>query len=361
MSFFEIQMQTMDAFPPAIRNRAHLLQGLLPEGVPLLWCPPLTHYDHSGAIDSSRMAAHFRHISPFVRGFLIPGSTGDGWELSDAERLRVLAVAIEQAQRLKLRLLIGALKATTAEALAVIREDMAWLKLQVNERDTDNALVKARVCGFTVCPPWGKDLPQEEICNALAFILELGLPTAIYQLPQVTQNEMSPEVAWDLAMRFENFIFFKDTSGSDRVALSGKNLGGVFTVRGAEGDYARWLSATGGPYSGFLLSAANCFARELRQVIGDISAGRLDAGRRLSDRLSGVVQEGFSLVKGMPDGNAFANANKAMDHFFAHGPRAAASAPPRLHAGSYMPIGVVRAAGEILLRHGFMPDKGYLE
>jgi dihydrodipicolinate synthase/N-acetylneuraminate lyase len=354
-------VQASEASHSVVEGRASLLRRLVPEGVPLLWCPPLTHYDHSGAIDASRMAAHFRHISPFVRGFLIPGSTGDGWELSDAERRKVLAIALDQAPRLKLRLLIGALKANSLDAAAMIMEDLDWIKSKVNERDTESALVKACVCGFTVCPPRGKDLSQEKICNALASILEIGLPTAIYQLPQVTQNEMSPEVASDLATRFANFVFFKDTSSSDRVALSGRNLRGVFTTRGAEGDYARWLNATGGPYNGFLLGSANCFARELHQVIGDISAGRLDAARKLSDRLTAAVQEVFSLVKSLPDGNAFANANKAMDHFFAHGPRGATAAPPRLHAGSSLPINVIRQTEEILLQEGLMPEKGYME
>src|SRR5260370_18217934 len=93
-------------------------RGGLPVGGP----PPLTRYDRSGAIDASRMAAHFRHISPFVRGFLIPGSTGDGWELSDTERRQVLGIALEQAPRLKLRLLIGALKANSLDAPAMIRD-----------------------------------------------------------------------------------------------------------------------------------------------------------------------------------------------------------------------------------------------
>ena len=43
-----------------------------------------------------------------------------------------------------------------------------------------------------------------------------------------------------LAGEFPNFILFKDTSGADRVAQSGLDLGGVFMVRGAEvGGYSR--------------------------------------------------------------------------------------------------------------------------
>ena len=71
--------------------------------------------------------------------------------------------------------------------------------------------------------------------RALASILEAGFPTALYQLPQVTQNEFSPEVGSSLALRFPNFMLFKDSSGSDRVVSSGKSLGGVFTLREGRG------------------------------------------------------------------------------------------------------------------------------
>ena len=178
-----------------------------------------------------------------------------------------------------------------------------------------------KTAGGIFLPDNAKEKPQE------AEVLALGRPTALYQLPQVTQNEMSPATIADLAARFPNFILFKDTSGADRVASAGQDVGDVFLVRGAEGDYARWLKAGGGPYDGFLLSTANCFGRELLEVITLANAGRPGEAQSLAERLSAVVKEVFALVASVPDGNAFANANKAMDHFFAHGPRAARRDP----------------------------------
>jgi dihydrodipicolinate synthase/N-acetylneuraminate lyase len=172
---------------------------------------------------------------------------------------------------------------------------------------------------------------------------------------------MNVELVCSLAKRFENFIMFKDSSGEDRVARSGKNLAGVVTLRGAEGDYARWLNGAGGPYYGFLLSTANCFALELGQIVADVSGGRLEDARRMSGRLTAVINEVFRLAASLKDGNPFTNANKAIDHFFAHGPPAAEVQPPQVHAGTRLPAEVIRATGEILSRHGFMPVKGYLD
>jgi len=342
-------------------ERAASLRRLFPEGVPTLWCPPLVHYDEEGQIDGKRIAAHLRHLSRHIEGFLVPGSTGDGWELSDSERKQVLEIALEQAQQLEAHLLIGALKPRVAEMQATIGGDLEWLKRRTKEPDTKLALGAARVRGFTVCPPRGKDLAQEEIQRGLTSILEMGLPTAIYQLPQITHNELSAAVALELAKRFENFLWFKDSSGADRVALSGKDLGGVFTMRGGEGDYERWLKAAGGPYEGFLLGSANVFARELFQIIQDVSAGRKQAARQQSQQVTAIVREVAPLVSDMPGAVAFAGANKALDHFFAYGPRAAGATPPRMHGGGQLPVELIRATGEILKRHGLLPARGYLE
>ncbi|HKS36737.1 MAG TPA: dihydrodipicolinate synthase family protein [Verrucomicrobiae bacterium] len=351
----------MSGAQSAAASRSQRLARLFPEGVPTLWCPSITHYDRDGGIDAPRMAAHLKHLSPSVKGFLIPGSTGDGWEMDAREIRRLLEVALEQAVKVKLHLLIGVLKTDAEEAKQTILDTVAWLGVRTGLDDPEASLAKARVCGFTVCPPRGADLSQAKIGEGLTAILETGLPIALYQLPQVTQNEMSPDLVTDLASTFDNFVLFKDTSGADRVALSGRNVEGVFLVRGAEGDYVRWLRHAGGPYDGFLLSTANSFGHEFHRMIQDLSAGRVENAKQVSERVTATVNEVFGAVTGLPHGNPFANANKAMDHFFAHGSKAADVLPPRLHAGPLLPEEVIRAAGEALTRHRLMPARGYLE
>jgi dihydrodipicolinate synthase/N-acetylneuraminate lyase len=338
-----------------------LLGLLFPGGVPQLWCPPLTHYSDDGAIDRARIAAHLKHLSRHVKAFLIPGSTGDGWELNEDEVGEVLDTALAEAKQRNVRVLIGALRPGRGEAKKTIVTTVKWLKARTKANDDSDSMLKSRVCGFAVCPPRGAELSQGEIHAELESILGLGLPVALYQLPQVTQNEMSPELVADLAARFPNFILFKDTSGKDRVAASGL-VKGVFLARGAEGDYARWLQPLG-PYQGWLLSTANCFASQLHRIASNIAdpGHKLAEAHAMSMLLSHVVNEAFRLVASVKDGNAFANANKAMDHFFAHGPGGASVSPPRLHAGGRLPKEVIRATGELLANHGLMPKKGYLE
>src|SRR5437879_2099041 len=107
---------------PMTERRAGLITELFPNGVPILWCPLLTHYDAKGAISESRMVAHLTHLAPFIKGFLIPGSTGDGWELREKEARRVIDIALDQAPQLGFSLLIGILKPDAESARQAIRE-----------------------------------------------------------------------------------------------------------------------------------------------------------------------------------------------------------------------------------------------
>jgi len=353
--------------------RRDLQRRLFPAGVPRLWCPPLAHYDQDGGIDHVRSAAHLAFIARWSRGWLVPGSTGDGWELTPAEAQEVVDLALAEAPRLGAKVLVGALRPDAAEAARVVRDTSArvgadWRACFLNGdggsagSDTGDRLGVA-LCGFAACPPRGADLTQEELGKALGELLSLGAPLALYQLPQVTENEMSPGLVASLARRFPNFVLFKDTSGADRVAAAqaaGLDLEGVFLVRGAEGEYAAHLRPNGGEYDGLLLSTANSFGAQLYAIIELSLAGRRVQAEQLSSRLSALVLELFAIVGSLSDGNPFANAAKAADHFFAHGPRALTAPPPRLHAGSVLPREVLAATGEALGRYDLLPVRGYL-
>lgn len=340
-------------------GRRELIARLYGDRIPSLWCPLLTHYTHAGAIDKARIKAHLAFLAPSVRGFLIPGSTGDGWELSDGEVRELLEFAIDEMASRKLHLLIGVLKTTTADVLQTIRDTLAWLRQRTAAASDGECLVRSAVRGFTVCPPKGASLSQHAIRDSLAQVLELRAPVALYQLPQVTENEMSAETLAALAGAYPNFYMLKDTSGADRAAHAG--FDDVFLVRGAEGDYVQHLRDNGGNYDGFLLSTANCFGHQLRRMIDDLHEGRVNDAERFSQTLTELASEVFAAAGKLSFGNPFTNANKALDHFFAHGPRAANAPAPRAHSGDVLPPDLIGLAGDALARHGLMPVKGYLD
>lgn len=325
-------------------QRRALQASLFPTGIPRLWCPTLTHFQAAHTPDPERIAAHLAHLSPYVKGILVPGSTGEGWDMTDADIQALLQLVLAAAEAQGVRVLVGVLKTSVEEMLACLR---ALEPLRTHPA----------VAGVTICPPKGSEKSQAELRDGLAQVLSEGWPTALYQLPQVTHNEMSPETVAALAAEFSNVILFKDTSGEDRVAQSGLDFGGVFLVRGAEkGGYAPWPRTAGGPYDGFLLSTANVFAKEL----ADVLSAPLEQARRLSARLESVVSAAFALVAPFPHGNAFANANKVLDHIMAYGLAAVEVEPPLLYSGVRLPLAFLEAGHALLEAHDLLPPKGYL-
>ena len=307
-------------------NRLELQQQLFPGGIPKLWCPTLSYFSAAGRFDAARMMEHLERLSPHVKGLLVPGSTGEGWEMSDQQIIDLLDIVLPIATRLGIRVLVGVLKTETEQVLRAIED------LQIH-------LASPAAVGITVCPAKGAELTQAEIRSGLARVLALGIPTALYQLPQVTQNEMSSDTVATLAREFANFIMFKDTSGEDRVANAQVDLGGVFMVRGSEKNgYANWLRSAGGNYDGFLLSTANCFAGQLAQLIADCDAGKRDESEKLSETISRTVGIAFELASSVSVGNAFTNANKAIDHLLVNGSTYRDMDTPMLIGGTRLPI-----------------------
>jgi hypothetical protein len=94
-------------------------------------------------------------------------------------------------------------------------------------------------------------------------------------------------------------------------------------------------------------------------MMSDLAEGREESAEKMSKQLTETIETVFKLVSTFPDGNAYANANKAMDHFFAFGPEAVSISPPRLHAGSFLPADMIIETGKILERYGLMPKIGY--
>lgn len=344
-----------------LRTRQHWVYQFCGNAIPRLWCPPLTHYKAPGIVDDERMHTHWRVMGKFVGGFLVPGSTGDAWEMRPSEIDQLVDSALNIASVIDTHILIGVLHPSIEQTLLSIEHILEKLASRFCQSDWHQNLKNARIAGFTVCPPTGRDLSQNQIKSALEAVLKLELPIALYQLPQMTHNSMSSDLVLDLAQRFPNFIFFKDSSGKDTVASSISGSSDLFMARGAEGSYACWLNEAGGPYQGFLLSTANCFAAEYAQMLHLLAAGQLEQAQGQSKNLAQVINKVFNLVASLPYGNPFSNANKAIDHWMAYGKDAIKAPLPLVYCGEKLPTKLLAEVGGLLAKAEFLPDVGYLK
>jgi hypothetical protein len=96
-------------------------------------------------------------------------------------------------------------------------------------------------------------------------------------------------------------------------------------------------------------------------MIEDINVHKNDPALAASNLLSRVVSSAMADAGSIPFGNAFANANKAIDHFFAHGLNAARYPAPMTHSGKPLPEKYMESIGKLLDKEGLMPTRGYLD
>ena len=149
-------------------DRAALTGRLFPDGIPELWSPTLVFYDENGAIDAARQAAHLAFMAPHVKGLLVPGSTGDAWEMSDEEALAALDAAIPFAAEQGVHLLAGALRPTPEATLALIGKILDHLRRRTGRDTAADAFAAARVRGVTIAAPTSaQPLSQDAIRDAL--------------------------------------------------------------------------------------------------------------------------------------------------------------------------------------------------
>lgn len=141
--------------------------------------------------------------------------------------------------------------------------------------------------------------------------------------------------------------------------MIGRNLADLGLLRGAEGDYTAMLKPEGG-YDGLLLSTANTFGPQLRALMEQVQAGQREEAKRGSDELTQLTRALFAAAQETLGGNAFSNANRAVDHILAYGRGWRQQPLPLLISGAQLPDALATRTAELLEKAGLPPETGYL-
>ena len=307
------------------------------DGFPTLWFPPLTYYKEGGEIDTDAMAEALEGIYPYSRGVLVPGSTGDGWVLSEDKQEMLVRYFLKGFDFGRFSMMIGALKPTADETIAAIRKWCSIICEEAGMTDTESAdpaeaMAALDVKAFVFCVPAGV-CDREVQIREMSRILDLGLPMAFYQLPLVTGVTVEPEVIAELADRYDNLIMAKDSGGKDEMAKSGLLRDRLMLLRGAEGDPSDMILGESQIYDGLLLSTVNCFAREHSELMN---------GKRSYSGYGDVISEVFAAATD-PVSNAFSDSVRAICYAKKYG-KDAADITQWCYNGEKLPADLVQKA-----------------
>lgn len=322
---------------------------MLRENFPRLWFPPLSYYRESGEPDFDRMDEMLKKVHPYCQGALVPSSTGDGWVLPEEQQEAVVRHFLQGFPFGRFSLFLGALKPDAEATKTAIRHWCELLQEVSGQEDDKKALAALSVAGFVICVPHGMHDPARQKA-ALSSVLELGLPLAFYQLPQVTGALVAPEVIAELAETYGNLIVCKDSGGGDELASSRLLSDRLMLLRGAEGDPTEMVRSAAPIYDGLLLSTVNCFPAEYAALLD--GTGRFGA-------FGEVIEQLFAAAAKAPISNAFSDANRAMDHVLYYGADAMERPMPLCIGGKPLPKALVQQAFDAMKARGLVPTEGY--
>jgi 4-hydroxy-tetrahydrodipicolinate synthase len=221
------------------------------------------------AVDYDKFAAHCDFlINNGCRGVGPNGSLGEYSSLTDAERRKVVQVAVE----------------TVAGRGLVVAgvHGVGWhqAKQWAEYAKEDGA------DGVLLLPPTIYRANRREIIEHYTRVNEVGLPIMLYNNPFDTKVDLTPDLVAEL-YQLENVVAVKEFSADIRRVLEIKELCAIDVIAGA--DDLLFESLVVGA-TGWFAGYPNAFPKEAVEIYDLVQAGKIADARELYEQLVAVFR-----------------------------------------------------------------------
>jgi 4-hydroxy-tetrahydrodipicolinate synthase len=243
----------------------------------------VTPFQKNGSIDYTALESLVNHVTKGGVDFLVVlGTTGETPTLTAQEKQEVLA-AVVRINEGKLPIVCGVGGNNTDEVVQMLKE---W-----DLRGVDSVL--------SVSPYYNKPT-QEGIYQHFKAIAEAtNKPVILYNVPGRTGSNILPATAIRLANDFKNIVAMKEASGNIPQCLELlRDKPESFTVLSGDDNLAVAQMAIG--MEGIISVAANCFTKEITDIINLAIVGKFDKARKSFYKLLPAIDLLF--VDGNPAG-----------------------------------------------------------
>jgi 4-hydroxy-tetrahydrodipicolinate synthase len=235
----------------------------------------VTPFRRDLSLDEETLRALVRRQIDAGIDFLVPcGTTGESPTLTRAEHLRVVGIALEEAQG-KVPVLAGAGGYNTSEVIELARE-----------------LERMGVAGILSVTPYYNKPTQEGLYQHYKGIASsIRLPIVVYSVQGRTGVNVEPATMARLAA-IENIVGVKEASGNiGQMATILNEVPTTFTVLSGDDALTIPLMALGG--RGIISVAANQIPGEMTQLAQACLRGDFEAARRVQARYLPLMNINF--------------------------------------------------------------------
>ncbi len=156
-----------------------------------------TPFDEKGDLDEAALRRHIRYLLDEcgVHSIIPTGSTGEFAFLSEAERLRVMDITLDEVDK-RVPVYIGAAACSTRETI--------YYAQRAEQAGAD---------GVMVVSPYYGSLSQDELYEHFATLARnISIPIILYNNPGTSGSDMLPPLIARLA-EFDNIAAVKESSG----------------------------------------------------------------------------------------------------------------------------------------------------
>ena len=235
----------------------------------------VTPFRRDGSLDEPTLRALIKRQIDAGIDFLVPcGTTGESPTLTREEHLRVVEIAVEQAQR-RVPVLAGAGGYNTAEVIALARE-----------------LAEIGAAGILSVTPYYNKPTQEGLFQHYQAIAQaITLPIVVYSVQGRTGVNVEPATVRRLAA-IENIIGIKEASGNiSQMAAILNAVPDDFTVLSGDDAITLPLIALGG--RGVISVVSNEVPAEMARLTRLALSGDFVAAREIHRRVHPLMEVNF--------------------------------------------------------------------
>jgi 4-hydroxy-tetrahydrodipicolinate synthase len=218
-----------------------------------------------------------RQIKGGVKLLVPCGTTGESVTMSESERLLVIRMTVEVAQKRRAKVIAGTGSNNTSATIDFTRK--------AREAGADAALV--------VAPYYNK--PTQE--GMLAHFSEIarsvkGFPIMLYNVPSRTSSNINAETTLKLAEKYENIVATKEASGnySQVMEILDKRLRN-FKVFSGDDSSALPLIALGA--DGLVSVCSNEIPKETSKMVEFALAGSFRFARKIHYKILPLMEANF--------------------------------------------------------------------
>ena len=238
--------------------------------------PVITILKDDGSIDYGNMERHINHlIEAGLNGLLFLGSLGEFYAFSDTEKRALIDFAVKTAAG-RTQVVIGIGHTEEAE---VVR-----LAAHAAEAGAD---------ALNIVSPYYFGLPAAAAADYFERIGKaISLPIMLYNFPDRTGSDLSPEIVREIAQRCPTIVGIKDTvdniSHTRRICQTVKPVRPGFSVLSGFDEYYIVNRISGG--DGVLCGLTNVVPELFVRMHSSYESGDLAAAVRCAEKIAGLMR-----------------------------------------------------------------------